>query len=185
MEPIVEKYHDMLYPLTDHPVVIKFYESENISEEDVWVIDIGNTGFFVVIFGGPRPRASQHFTPDNNDSPVLGKEKQYAGMYALGIRSFIDWWKTDKNNPSGSIPRLDNLECMTNAKMHKFLVRLLGESFQDMGNIGSDYFSKLDLEKLSQDSNVLRSIEELAEKCRQQNYMTTEPVPQGEPLSVR
>lgn len=184
MEPPDERKKQELHQLTDFPIVIREYADEGKLGQDIWVVDVGNTGLFLVLYGGPRPRAEQHFLPDGFDHPVAGKEKQYAETYAMALLDIIDWWKTNQKNPP-ELPKFDTLDCYTNIRMHNFLKRLLGESLKEMGNIEDDYFSKLNLEELLQDTTILNNVGELAEICRQQHYTTTEAVPQGDFLSAK
>ena len=173
MDPSREISHQEAYPLTNLPIKIRFIESEDYQEEDMWTIDIGNTGLLVIIYDDVAPHANQHFLPDNNDKAVPGKEIQYGLTYAFAIHALVEWWIKNKDSLPDNIPRFNTIPGTTNKAMHEFRIKLLGNSYHDLGNDGDEYFYELDLNKLCQDQVVLIKLSKLAQKCSKQNYKTT------------
>lgn len=177
MESSTERDRKELYPLTDQPIKVVFDESGGIQEVDMWTIDVGNTGLIIIIYDKNLRGANQHFMPDKNIYPVSGKEIQYGLTYALAIGSFANWWNANKDNLPENTPRFSILYGGTNETMHNFRKKLLGKSYQDLGEMGNDYYYEINLEELTKDDVVMKKLQKLGEKCRQQNYQTIEPAP--------
>lgn len=170
MDDYEEERHHEQRPLTDSPMHINRIEVEEFPDKGMWTMDVGNTGLTIIVYDGQPNEAQQHFIPEDNDLLVPGKEIQYSLMYALGIQSLIDWWKENKDKPTGSFPLFDTLYGTTNGRMHEFRKKLLGSCYQDMGGERDQCFYKLSLIDLNQDIQAQERLQKLAQKCKQRNY---------------
>jgi len=141
-------------------------------------INFGNTGLTVVptfFEGRSQAQWEMHFTPEGAENKVAGYEEKYKDVYGYALDHLLRWWENSENFKE-LLPRPDYLIGTTNQTFYNYNLRLLGPDIWETDRKDAElnrFEIRLHLDRLAQNAEVRRKLEERSKQCEAKRYVMT------------